>query len=370
MQPLYWIEYNYYNACSICESNHYAEIFKECIDEIVKNKNNYINKPTYTGWSYNPELYNINKNNIGIKLYIFFTTVNSENGYILRKKSNKACIYISNKLSDIDIQSSIQHELIHIIKLYEPRILNGLNTLKETLYDEIKNYISEFNITFNYIKDVVKKKEMQDAFHHILKTTLYMFTENEQLATINAACKQIDVMDKNTVHAVLVTCMKKEKEKYDTDIYFDGVGFTGFNRNSQVINITEYINRIHLLPSLKKICNVYKDLPYSLQMLIAYYLNKHKYIKPKLKYITYDIIYTVLHNSKEPTDIAPNIQTELNNVQKFMEDNTEKYMKRLYGGIAAIMERRKLFLDLNEVCELAPYDVKRLFESQPLRYEN
>lgn len=194
-----------------------------------------------------------------------------------------------------------------------------------------------------------------------------MFTENEQLATINAACKQIDVIDKDTVHNVLVTCMNKETEKYKTDIYFDGVGFTGFNRNSQVVNITEYINKIHFLPSLKKMCNTFKELPYSLQLLIAYYLNKHKYIKPKLKEITYTFVDTFIHN-KDVQYIPNSIQTELNNVQKFIEDNTEKYMKKLYGGIAAIMEKRKLFLDLNEVCELAPYDVKRLFESQPLRY--
>lgn len=364
MQYLYLSEYDYYTAQSICESNHYAEIFRECIDDIVNNKNKYISKPLYTGWSYNPKLYNVNKNNIGIKLYIHITNINKPNGYILRRKSDKACIYISNKLTNIDIQSSIQHELIHIIKLYEPRADNGLNTLKETLSDEKYNYINEFNITYNYVSKNDREK-IKKIYHTILSRVLYMFTENEQLATINAACKQIDVIDKNTVHDYLIKCINKTSKQVDDLSY--GAGYTGFNISSQVINLSQYIKDIHLLPSLKKICNDYLNLPYALKMLIAFYLNKHQYIKPKLKYITYDTVYDALHTNA-PDNININIKTELNKIQSFIKNNTEKYQKKLYNGIYAIMIKRKLFLDINEVCKIVPSNIKRLFEGNNLYY--
>lgn len=367
MQPLYWNEYDYYDALSICESNHYAEIFKECIDDIMNNKTKYTNNPTYTGWSYNPELYNVNKNNMGIKLYVQFTVINNKSGYILRKKSDKACLYISNNLSDINTMSTIQHELVHIIKLYEPKTPNGLNTLKETLTDEINNYIDEFNITFNYL-DKDKHDTTQKLYNKILKSVFYMVTENERLATINAACKQIDVIDKNTVHDVLVDCAKKANKKFNDDIGF-GAGYTGFNKSSQVKNIAQYISKIHLLPSLKKICNSYLELPYNMQLLIAYYLNKHRYIKPKLKNITFNTVDHAVHN-KEPEYISTNIQNELKVIEKFLEDITEKYKKDLYNGIAAIMEKRKLFLDISEMCELAPLEVSQLFEGGQYYYNN
>lgn len=363
MEYLYWNEYDYVDACLICESNHYAEIFKDFIDDVINNKNNYINNPIYTGWSYNPNLYNVNKNNIGIKLYIHITDINKPNGYILRIKSDKACIYISNKLSNMNIQSSLQHELIHIIKLYD-KTSNGLKTVKETLSDEKNNYIDEFNITYNYVSEDDREK-IKNIYHTILSRVLYMFTENEQLATINAACKQIDVIDKNTVHDYLIKCIDKTSKQVDDLSY--AAGYTGFNTSSQVINLSQYIKDIHLLQSLKKICNDYLNLPYALKMLIAYYLNKHQYIKPKLKYITYDTVYDALHTN-EPDNININIKRELNKIQTFIKNNTEKYQKKLYNGIYAIMIKRKLFLDINEVCKIVPSNIKRLFEGNNLYY--
>lgn len=368
MELRYWSQYGYIEANSICESNHYAEIFSECIEDVIQNKTRYTNKPLYTGWSYEINSYTLNKNNTGIKIYVCIKKLdNKEDGYILRTKSDKACIYISNKLDDLNIGSALQHEFIHIIKLYERKHRNGIETVKETLYDERKVYETEFNITFDHISDEDQRIKVKNIYFKILDSILYMFTENEQLATINAACKQIDVMDKKEIHDVLLSCIHNTIESKDDVVYW--CGESAFNKRAQVTNMTKYIHDIHLLYSLIKIENSYKSLPYCLQLLIAYYLNKHRYIKPRLKYITYDIVFNAVHNP-EPKYISPNIKTEINNVYNNIKRIVEKYQNNLLDGIYAIMEKKDLFLPINEVCNIAPAHIKRIFESMPLRYED
>ena len=110
----------------------------------------------------------------------------------------------------------------------------------------------------------------------------------------------------------------------------------------------------------------FNNLNISIRLLIAYYLNKHGYIKPKLHYITYDTVYSSIYSEKYVA--SKNIEDELYHVYECIYNNFEKYKRKLCDAIYVIMEKNNMFLPIDEVYKIIPYRFKSLLEQNIIEY--
>lgn len=354
-------DYEYFDVVELInKSNHYSEIFDEFINDIVENIDQYIDNEIYTGWCYNMKDYNVNKNNDGIKLNLIIEDLSyKQKGYINPDRFPDITIHLNKLLlNDIHkIKSTLLHELTHVIKVYIKN-RNELTTIKETLTEEIYTFLSEFDIT---IDDKKKKKRLIDLLYDIF----YIITSNEQLATINETCKYLDSIDiknvQNILKSYLNKCVNDGMRQLENNV-------TMVTKSAQIYNILNYLHEYHFLNLMDTINDKFNDLIIPVKLLIAYYLNKHGYIKnPKLHYITYDIVYSSVHSGSK-YKISKNIEDELYHVYECIYNNFEKYKKKLYDAVYMIMEKKNMFLPIDEVYEIVPYHFKRLLEQEVIEY--
>ena len=355
-------EYEYFDAFDLInESNHYSEIFDEFINDIVDNIEQYIGKEKDTGWYYNMRDYNVNKNGVGVKLKLIIEDLSKlrKSGYIDPNRFPEITIHLSNKLltNYKRLKSVLLHELTHVINVYIKN-RNGAETIKETLLNELTTYQYEFDIKY-------RNTEISKNVYNALYNLFYVITYNEQLATINETCKYLSECSVIDIHTFLKQCIKSGVSNNDLIFQVNGTMST---RSAQVYNVLVYLKEYHFLNYMLHIINKFEDINLSLKLLIAYYLNKHGYIrKPKLHYITYDVVYSAVHSGSK-FKVSKNIEDELYHVYDCIYDNFEKYKKKLYDAIYVIMEQNNMFLPIDEVYEIIPYYFKRLLEQNLIEY--
>lgn len=355
-------DYDYFDAFDVInESNHYSEIFDEFINDIVENISEYIGKEQDTGWYYNMRDYNVNKDGMGVKLNLIIEHFKNpfKKGYINPNRFPEITIHLSNTLVNNipQFKSVLLHELTHVIKVYIKN-RNGMETVKETLNEEIYKILYEFDIVFN---DRVK----ENRFINVLKDIFYIISDNEQLATINETCKYLDSLSVTDVQKILKEYLNKSvndgMKQLETNV-------TMTTRNAQVYNILNYLHEAHFLNLMLTITEKFNDLHVHTKLLIAYYLNKHGYIrKPKLHYITYDVVYSSVHSGSK-YKVSKNVEDELYHVYDCIYNNFEKYKKKLFDAVYVIMEKKNMFLPIDEVYKIIPNHYKRLLEQNLIEY--
>ena len=337
-------EYDYID-CYLYESNHFSEIFEECIDDITQNINEY-SLMKYTGWCYNNKTYSINNKNIGKKIYIWYIYENiNEWGYVLRYDKDNIYIVVNEKknVTINDIKSTLQHEFVHMIKLYSSDSQNNLNTKKEQVSKIKESILTEFNI----------KKYMPIVKNHMyvmkkVTNILYICGNNEQLASINTAIKYINSLSYNDVK--LMVQSQYEQEQNDTTALFHGPN--SFSKQAQIYNILKEIDKTHFLTMFTNVIDTFYTYYPILQLLIAYYLNKHTLVK--LKYITYDYIMNQFQN-KGLIPFTDNITNEIDKVYNYLVSIYNKYKKDLYNATYVIMDKKHLFLTPEDVVNISEH---------------
>lgn len=193
-------DYDYFDAFDLInESNHCSEIFDEMINDIVKNMGSYINQEKATGWYYNMQDYNVNRQQIGVKLKIIIEDLSKQNlnGYIDPNRFPEIVIHLDTRLLNNipKFKATLLHELTHVIKVYIKN-RNGLTTVKETLLDELNLYQEEFDLQY-------KDKNTSNKLHDFLYTIFYVLSLNEQLASINETCKFLKECNIKDIQAFL-----------------------------------------------------------------------------------------------------------------------------------------------------------------------
>ena len=137
-----------------------------------------------------------------------------------------------------------------------------METVKETLNEEIYKILYEFDIVFN---DRVK----ENRFINVLKDIFYIISDNEQLVTINETCKYLDSLSVTDVQKILKEYLNKSvndgMKQLETNV-------TMTTRNAQVYNILNYLHEAHFLNMMLTITEKFNDLHVHTKLLIAYYL--------------------------------------------------------------------------------------------------
>lgn len=330
MQPLRR-QYTYDDARLLFETRHYADKFSECIDDIVSHKQDFVDKEIFTKWYYNN--YDVNKI-AGVNLNLIIEDMTDNKGYIIREKNDEYITIYINKLfynDDNILKSLIQHELIHIVKMYSDE-KNGLFFTKETVRDEIDDILNEFDLSF---LTSVKREEFIDD----LDTILYILTPNEQLASINATCKYVSGLTYDNVRKINDIMFGYCSS--DLRINFK-VGLNNFTtKQSQVINIVVFLSEAlstNFNTQYETVLSEWKDYTNQFKCILCYYLDKHNHIKAP--YIRKNI-QTILNNEIfTNNDVTEDIAT----CNEYITYVYEKYRKDVLDAVYDIIYKKNLFL--------------------------
>lgn len=323
-------EYTYDIADMLYESNHYAEIFTECINDIVSNKEQYIDTIKFTGWYY--KNYAVNKSS-GNEIYVEITDITNNEAYIDRE-SDDIVIHINKKYVNkiTKLKSLLQHEFIHIVKKMSAN--NGLLSNKETLRDESDDILNNFEI---YIED----KDMQHIFVNDIDNILYVLSPNEQLATINAACKYVSELSHNMVRNIQKIFYKLGSDDFYTATRIGQI--KTISKQAQIFNILKYMSadNIHFIPVFREFIKVWDNFSYNFKLILCYCLDKHGFIKtPYIRKNIHELL---------DTENMYMVDREFNKCYKYVNNVYHKYVKDLANAIYAVIDKNKLFLTENYV---------------------
>lgn len=354
----YYTSDYYASIYSLFESKHYSEIFEELIKDIINNKKRYLQGLIYTEWSYDNHEYSLNKNNKGHKIYVWIKTNNIKKGirgYIRPRYEygpNDNVEIVINDSYDIIIKSFLQHEYIHMLKMYSSDTKDNELSLKDTTDLIINNFTKDFKLGhLIYMNEEYNKRIVK------LINELYIFSKTEQEASINTTCMYIKSLSKKQIEEDIIN-------GYNLILGDDKVYATSnaLSKYNQILYLIAPIDSsVHFLSRFISFVDLYKDCIRDypdICLLIGYYLHQHNWYKSKSKYISYDFLGIVNEYLMENQNEHDILYKEIDNIELCIEEVYHEYKLKLCDALYNIMDKNKLFL-CKEIAEknIPTYDM-------------
>lgn len=358
------------------ESNHYSDIFEQCVDDIINNRKKYYKTYTYTGWSYDNHAYSVNKNGIGHKIYVYIKHINDNkqniSGYIRPRfeygKNDKVNIVLNIDKDNITLKSFLQHEYTHMIKMYSSDIRNNAFSNRDNT-DLIELY---------YLKDLKQLSYMDENYLYLLNkviSRLYIYSETEQEASINATCMFVKSLSKETIHKYII---KVNEKVQGTHVMYSINNI--LSKEAQIYNLISNIPTdicfIYRFFEFFEIFESYRNNGYiDICLIIGYYLLIHKWYRSGTKYCSKPFLENVIGKIKDYIKDNPNeknlINIEIKNIVSRMRKIYRNYKKKIYEVLYQILNDNKNFLteEIAEKC-ITNYQMNKQYYDYDVNKEN
>lgn len=331
------------------ESKHYSDIFEQCVDEILNNRKNYYKTYTYTGWSYDNHTYSVNKEGIGHKIYVYIKHFDIDkrnaSGYIRPRfeygKNDKVNIVLNIDKSNITLKSFLQHEYTHMIKMYSSDVRNNAFSNRDNT-DLIETY---------YLQDLKQLSYMDENYLYLLNKIipkLYIFSETEQEASINATCMFVKSLSKETIQKYII--------KVNEDVRGTHVTYTINNilsKEAQIYNLISNIPTdicfIYRFFTFFEIFESYRNNGYKdICLIIGYYLRLHKWYRSGTKYCFKPFLEKIIGKINNYIKDNPNdenlINLEIKKIVSRMRKIYRDYKTKVYEALYQILTDNNQFL--------------------------